>query len=164
MAHPLTQHTHFSRRECAFLRHASTRIRIALDAFFARSFRALSQEALRTVGSSAIERRSATQTFSDDEQHRWLDVRVPLQYAVVDSALSLPARSKYSLRGFARLAYHAPDAFGATTGGASASGGVTGAADATTRVRCQLWIRYQLASNVYTICVNDDDSVKLGMM
>ena len=76
-------------------------------------------------------------------EEAWLDVRIALQFAVADSSLELPARSKRTLRGFAPIAPAA--------GGASA-------------FQCELWVRYQLGVEVRTVRVDDLEPLQIGML
>ena len=68
----------------------------------------------------------------------WLDVRVPLQYAVVEGGLVLPPKSKRGLRGFA--------AVGGAEGGEGAA---------------RLWVRYELRGSVGTVVVDDEEAVEI---
>ena len=100
----------------------------------------------------------------------WLDVRVQLQYAVVDSMLRLPPKSKSALRGFSaqplvrvdgpsnddRLSSEA-EVTGATAGDSVAREGrsiETGP--------CRLWVRYRIGSEIRTACVDDSEALQLG--
>ena len=65
---------------------------------------------------------------------RWLDVRIALQHAVVDSALRLPAASKAGLRGFAPVEGDAP----------------------------RLWIAYELAGVACEAEAADAEAVSIG--
>ena len=83
-------------------------------------------------------------------------MRIALQFAVADSSLELPARSKRTLRGFANcfaplapLAPLAPRAPAA--GGAAAS-------------QCELWVRYQLGVEVRTVRIGDLEPLQIGML
>ena len=86
-------------------------------------------------------------------------MRIALQFAVADSSLELPARSKRTLRGFANcfaplaplapLAPRAPPAPAA--GGAAAP-------------QCELWVRYQLGVEVRTVRIGDLEPLQIGML
>ena len=76
-------------------------------------------------------------------EEAWLDVRIALQFAVTDSSLELPARSKCTLRGFAPIA---PVAAGVSA------------------FQCELWVRYQLGVEVRTVRVDDLEPLQIGML
>ena len=80
-----------------------------------------------------------------------MDVRIPLQFAVIDSALELPPRSKRSLRGF--TAIRATPAGGATAGSAQLAA-----------FEPRLWVRYQLGVEVRTVVVGDEEPLRIGML
>ena len=97
----------------------------------------------------------------------WLDVRVALQYAVANSILRLPARSKHTLRGFApmqaslsNVIIHAtaadPDAAIPPTDCACVS------LPLPSQPQCQLWVRYQRGAEVKTVCIGDDEALLLS--
>ena len=112
----------------------------------------------------------------------WLDVRIPLQYAVADSTLTLPASSKASVRGFSPPPAHAAVAAAAAAAdcaptpaaaslpslpGAGGGGAVGEAAPQRTtseqnRKGCRLWVRYRVGNEVRTVEVADDEPLHLG--
>ena len=88
----------------------------------------------------------------------WLDVRVPMQYAVADSMLRLPAQSKAAVRGFSS-APPPPAAPLSNDDDSSARGsGSSGGA----RKSVRLWVRYRLADEIRTACVGDEEALQLG--
>ena len=70
-------------------------------------------------------------------------MRVALQFAVSRSGLRLPAGSKAGLRGFATVRPAPLTADGH-------------------RAPCELWLRYEIAGEVRTLCVEDAAPVLLG--
>ena len=110
----------------------------------------------------------------------WLDVRVPLQYAVADSTLRMPSGSKSSFRGFSP-----PPSAAAVAGAVCARGSasevdsepavvdVTSPPPATptttttalggrsTRAS-RLWVRYRVGDEIRTANVADDEALQLG--
>ena len=82
----------------------------------------------------------------------WLDVRVPLQYLVVESTLRLPAGSKRRLRGFS-----------APPPPAAPPPCATDAPLADAVAMCRLWVRYRLGNEIRTVCVDDSEAVQLGL-
>ena len=84
---------------------------------------------------------------------RWLDVRVPLQFAVSEGVLRLPPMSKATLRGFS-----APPA-----ADDHADGDVPPRREEVTAASgCQLWVRYQIGAEIRTRRVEDGEALQLG--
>ena len=91
--------------------------------------------------------------LADSLGRRWLDVRVPLQFAVSEGVLRLPPMSKATLRGFS-----APPA-----ADDHADGDVPPRREAATAASgCQLWIRYQIGAEIRTRRVEDGEALQLG--
>eukprot|EP00966_Prymnesium_polylepis_P040120 931135-Prymnesium_polylepis.1 len=106
----------------------------------------------------------------------WRDVRIPLQYAVVDSTLTMPPTSKRTLRGFApppplapptpptptvELAAAPPAASSAADGTRPADPPPPPAAPPPPQA-CSLWVRYRLANEIRTARIADDEAAQLG--
>ena len=113
---------------------------------------------------SASSGEASASSSSSSTSGYWLDVRIPLQYSVVDSTLILPGeQSKSRYRGFSRPPPPPEPAPPARLAAGEDDDAPPPTVEATPpQQACKLWVRYRLADEIRTVCVGDEDAVQLG--
>ena len=97
---------------------------------------------------------------SDGAGGYWTDVRIPLQYCVIESTLRMPAGTKANFRGFATpppLPATPEDAQPAPPAEVEAAGSAVQSVQT-----CRLWVRYRIGDEIRTASVADSEPMQLG--
>ena len=144
-------------------------VQAAVDSYGAREAACLDASG----GGSASGRVDRTDSLvSPQHGVGWLDVSVPLQYAVVESSLVLPPKSKQALRGFADPATTIPPPLDEEdgVGGHSSPGmqslerGASPVIQTADGVQApQLWVRYKLAGQEHTVLLADEQPLAIRL-